>query len=159
MKASMSAKHRPAWCVGIPAALTLTVLAALSPLPAIASDTAAGVLPNDIASAPCSTLTQADSPLSLARAVDLALCHNSQIRASWAVIREQAAAVGEAKAAYWPAMSVTVAELNDRTGYPTSSLPASNRTGDFVYSSFVWRLFDFGGRGANRRAAQARLEA
>lgn len=111
-----------------------------------------------LAGAPCPSSIDATLPLSLARAVDLALCHNAQIRDSWAVIREQAASLGEAKAAYWPTLSATATELNDRTGYPGSSAPASTRTGDTLYSVFDWRLFDFGGRDANRRSAQAQLE-
>jgi outer membrane protein len=108
---------------------------------------------------PCPLILQDKTVLSLARAVDLALCNNAKIRASWAVIREQAAIVGEAKAAYWPTVNATAAELHDRTTYPGSSVPSTARTGDELYGAADWRLFDFGGRGANRRAAQAQLEA
>ncbi len=112
-----------------------------------------------LAGAPCPSSIDQSTALSLAQAVDLALCHNAQIRESWAVIREQAAALGEATAAYWPTLSANVTELNDRTGYPGSSAPSSAQTGDTVYASFDWRLFDFGGRDANRRSARAQLEA
>jgi hypothetical protein len=81
-------------------------------------------------------------PLSLAQAVDLALCNNAQIRISWAKIREQAAAVGEAKAAYWPTLSVALSELKEDTSYPGSKLPAVSQTEHTVYGSLDWRLFD-----------------
>jgi outer membrane protein len=117
------------------------------------------VLPGDTDTIACPTTFDRTSPLSLAGAIDLALCNNAQIRVAWAVIREQAAAVGEAKAAYWPTMSVELSELKDNTGYPGSPLPAADQTEHTVYASFDWRLFDFGGRAASRRAAEATLEA
>lgn len=109
--------------------------------------------------ASCARTLDPDSAPSLAQAVDLALCNNEQIRASWAIIREQAAAVGQAKAAYWPSLTGTLSELRDRTSYPGSDTPTTQQTGHTIYASFDWRLFDFGGRSANKRAADAALEA
>jgi outer membrane protein len=97
--------------------------------------------------------------LSLGEAVDLALCNNAQIRVAWASIRVQAAAVGEARAAYWPSLSVVGTELNERTSYPGSQAPSSDRTEPTVFGSLTWHLFDFGGRAATRHAAQGLLAA
>jgi outer membrane protein len=107
----------------------------------------------------CPTTLDADTPLSLSRAVDLALCNNAQVRFAWAGIRERAAAVGAARASYWPQLSVSASELNERTGYPGSAVPATNTTGKTVFASFDWRLFDFGGRSSRYRAARSLLQA
>ncbi len=95
------------------------------------------MLPGDSVGEPCPLSSDPGTPLSLARAVDLALCHNAQIRDSWAMIRQQAAALGIARAAYWPTLSVNASELNDRDGYPDSKEPATVRTGDSVYAALA----------------------
>jgi outer membrane protein len=115
--------------------------------------------PSDIGVGPCPTALEAGSLLSLARAVDLALCDNAQVRIAWASIRERAAAVGVARASYWPDLSVNASELNERAGYPGSAEAATNTTGKTVYGSLDWRLFDFGGRSSRYRAAESLLEA
>ena len=97
--------------------------------------------------------------LSLEQAIDSALCHNAHIRAAWENIRAASAAVGVADSAFLPTLSANLGELNDRTGYPNSTLPGSESTGHTIYASFDWRLFDFGGRLASRRAAKSLLEA
>ena len=107
----------------------------------------------------CSASWDRNAPLSLSKAVDLALCNNAQIRASWAIIREQAAAVGEAKSAYWPTLSLSVGELKEYLGYPGSRVPATAESDYTIYSTLDWRLFDFGARDAGRRVAQANLNA
>lgn len=126
---------------------------------AVAETVSEGELSGEVDRAGCPVSAKIDQPLFLVDAVDLALCNNPQIRASWAVIRQQAAVVGEARAAYWPTLSATAGELRDRTSYPGTSEPATARTGELIYGAFDWRLFDFGTRGANHRAAQAQLVA
>lgn len=119
-----------------------------------------GNLPGDSAAISCPTVgVEAGSPLLLAKAVDLALCNNPRVRAAWESIRIQAAEVGRAKAAYWPSVAANVSELGDRTGYPGTSIPTTTRSDATVYGSLTWRLFDFGGRAATRRAAEALLAA
>lgn len=107
----------------------------------------------------CPTHIDARHPLSLAQAIDVALCNNADIRMAWANIRVQAAAVGGARSAYWPGLSVSASELNERAGYPGSPAPATNTTGKTVYGSIDWRLFDFGGRSARYHAAESLLDA
>lgn len=99
------------------------------------------------------------SPLSLAAAVDLALCNNAQVRIAWANIRVQAAVVGIARAAYWPTLTATASELHERTEYPSAPTPATQTTGTTVFGSLAWRLFDFGGRSARYKAAKSVLES
>jgi outer membrane protein len=119
-----------------------------------------GVLPGDADAVSCPAAgLEIPGPLQLARAIDIALCNNAQIRDAWVNIRVQAAALGQAKAAYWPTVSANVSELTDRTAYPDSDIPTTNRTEGTVYASLTWRLFDFGGRAASKRAAVALLEA
>ena len=119
-----------------------------------------GTLPGDSAAVSCPTVgIEAGAPLLLAKAVDIALCNNPRVRAAWENIRIQAADVGRAKAAYWPWLSANVSELGDRTSYPGTSIPTTTRSDATVYGSLTWRLFDFGGRAATKRAAEAMLAA
>ena len=119
-----------------------------------------GRLPGDTGAVSCPTAgLDGATPLVLAKAVDIALCNNAQIRDAWINIRIQAAALGQAKAAYWPTLSANVTELGDRTAYPGTDNPTTTRAEATVYGTFGWRLFDFGGRAALKRAAESVLEA
>lgn len=105
--------------------------------------------------------------LTLTQAVDLALCRNPLLQGTWAAIKVQAEAVGEARAAYLPTATMTASHLRDRThfsgsgqdGGQDSTSTTNSLLNDQYSASVVWRLFDFGGRDANRRAADAQLEA
>jgi len=116
-------------------------------------------LPGDAASIQCSTSNDLASPLALSEAVDLALCNNPQIKASWAAIKVQAGAVGEARAAYLPTMSATANRLRTRTAYSNIALASTSVDGNTVYGALSWRLFDFGTREANRQSANSLLVA
>jgi outer membrane protein len=118
-----------------------------------------GALAGESEKANCPLALDPSTPLSLVKAVDLALCNNTQVRAAWANIRVRSAALGEARAADWPTLSVSVSELNDRTTYPGTSATSTDTTGTLVVGTFDWRLFDFGGRSATRHAAEAFLNA
>jgi outer membrane protein len=102
----------------------------------------------------------AAKPLALVDAVDLALCRNPQVQSAWASIKVQAAAVGEARAAYLPTITVGKTRLKDTTIYPESQFAVnSEKLGNTQFTTISWRLLDFGGRGANRRSANSLLEA
>lgn len=116
------------------------------------------VLPGDSSPAPCTALEDGGA-LTLAQAVDLALCNNPQVQSAWAGIKQQAAALGEAKAAYWPTASLSASRVNDHTGYPDSELASMSVRSNTLYGNLSWRLWDFGGREANRRSAAALLDA
>jgi outer membrane protein len=123
-------------------------------------DSYPGILPGDPNPVSCPTIGfESTAPLLLAKAIDLALCNNAQIRDAWVNIRVQSAALGQAKAAYWPTLSASVAELADRTAYPDTDFPTTTRTEATVYGSLAWRLFDFGGRASSKREAEALLES
>lgn len=119
------------------------------------------ILPGDIEPFGCNDAGEMlAEPLTLARAVDLALCHNPQVQSAWASIKVQAAQVGEARAAYLPNIVAGVSRQKDKTRYPETGFEVRREsTNDAGYATLTWRLFDFGGRSANRRAANAWLAA
>jgi outer membrane protein len=126
------------------------------------------VLPGDIEAFSCSQVNiskPSDSkitviyPLSLSEAVDLALCNNPQVKSAWVGIKIQAAALGEASAAYLPTLTVSMSRQSDRTRYPEAESSNSFLKRNTTYQNLSLRLFDFGGRAANRQSANALLSA
>jgi outer membrane protein len=115
------------------------------------------VLAGDDTPVVCPPQVDLAQPLVLADAVDLALCHNPQVRVAWAAIKIQAGALGEARAAYLPTLTGTMSRLKTRTRYPESPSADTAVTGNTAYAGLGWRLFDFGGRAANLDAAQQTL--
>jgi len=108
----------------------------------------------------CARAVDFTQPLALTDAVDTALCNNPQIRATWAEIKVQSGVVGEARAAYLPTITGSVSRLKDTTTYSSDShQPSSTSIGNQFYGTLNWRLFDFGGRSANREAANEMLLA
>ncbi len=116
------------------------------------------VLPGDTVPVTCSVDRDFRAPLTLETAVDAALCNNPRIKSTWAAIKVQAGAVGEARAAYLPTVSGTVTGMHSSTRY-VSSNSSSTTDGFTLYGAANWRLLDFGGRGANRMAADQLLTA
>jgi outer membrane protein TolC len=100
-------------------------------------------------------------PLSIAAAVDLALCRNPSTRSAWASAREQAAALGQAESAWLPTAGATASESRtygehaDATGDLVSS-PQNARDAALTLS---WTLYDFGGRGGRIKSANRLLDA
>ncbi|CAG9932451.1 TolC family protein [Candidatus Nitrotoga arctica] len=117
------------------------------------------LLPGDSQPVPCPISKNFSSPLALAEAVDLALCSNPQIKAVWAAIKVQAGALGEARAAYLPTLPGTTSLLKTHTSNPGLNLPATTTNGYAISGTLAWRLFDFGGREANRESANSLLVA
>jgi outer membrane protein len=117
------------------------------------------ILPGDTAPIPCSVRKDFSAPLTLNEAVDLALCNNSQIRIAWTNIKIQAGAVGEARAAYLPALTGSLSRVNDRLRFSDSRQPSGTINRNTAQGSLTWRLFDFGGRAANHQAAENLLAA
>jgi outer membrane protein len=109
--------------------------------------------------APCPSTYDTGVPLTLPAAVDLALCRNAQVHGAWAGIRLQAAGVGEARAAYLPTLNAGLSRVHDRTAYPGAGTPSGSLASNTGSLSLSWRLFDFGGRAAGQRSAQAMLDA
>ena len=97
--------------------------------------------------------------LALGEVVDIALCNNPQLSGTWAAIKVQAAAVGEARAAYWPTVNGSIARLYNRTRFPDTPAANTAQYGSTGYAGLTWHLFDFGGRAANQESANQLLSA
>ncbi len=121
--------------------------------------TIGATLPGDTAPVSCTGNIDVTQALALGEAVDLALCNNAQVKVAWAAIKIQAAALGEAHAPYWPTISSSLSGLNSRTVTSGLAASTSSNTGRTMYGNFNWRLFDFGGRAANKEAAAQLLFA
>jgi outer membrane protein len=100
-------------------------------------------------------------PLSFPTAVDYALCRNPTTRGAWAAAREQAAAVGVAKSALYPSLSVTgsgtrsTGQQFDVTGNPINGW---QNTADATIN-LNWTLYDFGGRSGRIASARSLFDA
>lgn len=130
------------------------------PLLAVPNELTSGVvLPGDGQPAPCPAVKDFATPLALTEAVDLALCNNAQVKAAWANIKVQAAATGVARAAYFPTLAGSLSHREDRTSFPDSTIKTRTIDSSPINGAFTWRLFDFGGRGANHDAAVQSLAA
>jgi len=107
----------------------------------------------------CPASSNLQQALGLSDVIDIALCHNPKIKQAWAGIKIQASTVGQARASYLPKINATYSPQQTQSNYPEYSAANSNTTGHMSYASFTWRLFDFGGRDANRISANLLLEA
>ena len=120
-------------------------------------------LPGDHNALMCTSLSydplKPAQPLSLATAVDMALCHNPQVKAAWAAIKIQAGALGEAKSAYVPTINATLSSVSTDTRYPDGQNDPVHNDGRSKYLNFTWRLFDFGTRSANLELSNHLLTA
>jgi outer membrane protein len=116
------------------------------------------VLP-DGAAIDCPANVDLTKALALDDVIDLALCNNPQIKQAWAEIKIQAGAAGEAKSAYLPTAYATYNPQQTQVNYP--QLPNANNitNGHTAYANATWRLFDFGGRAANRASSNLLLSA
>ncbi|MEX4004623.1 TolC family protein [Paraburkholderia sp. EG285A] len=117
------------------------------------------ILQSETPAVTCPAAIDLARPLTLAGAVDIGLCNNPQIGASFAAIKAQAAAVGEARASYLPTLSADVSPLRTRTQYPDSPISSSTANGHTLSAGVAWRMFDFGARAASGEAANRSLQA
>lgn len=91
--------------------------------------------------------------LSLIALSDLALRNNPQTRVAWDQVKADAAALGIARAAYWPQIDASVSVQHIQSLSNTgSSGPAQTRYGPAISLSYL--LWDFGTRAGRRRSAQ-----
>ena len=115
-------------------------LAAVPPLAGVRATETAPCQPADLG-----------KPLSLADAVDVALCNNPQTRQAWASARAQAAQPGVAQAAYLPAVSASVSASRLRNEASRGGDPYSQRS---LGTDLSYVLFDFGVRSAGLENAR-----
>jgi outer membrane protein TolC len=99
--------------------------------------------------------------LTLATAVDLALCGNPTTRSSWAAARQAAAALGSAESAWLPSASATGAEIRTYGDYvnATGNIHSGPENTRDAALDLSWTLYDFGGRGGRVRSARGLLDA
>ena len=116
-------------------------------------------LPGDDTSIQCNFNIEPNGILTLAKAIDITLCKNPQIKTEWTNIKIQAAAKGEASSAYLPTLSASVSKMHDETYYPGSQTPSTLNQSTGLYANLNWRIFDFGERKANYQAADALLQS
>ena len=92
--------------------------------------------------------------LTLARAVERALCANPATRSAWLTARLRAAELGQAQRAYLPdiALGGNLARNGD------DAFPNDRTAWNFGLDA-PYLLYDFGGRGARRDAAESLLAA
>jgi outer membrane protein TolC len=95
-----------------------------------------------------------EGELTLARAVERALCANPATRTAWLAARLRAAELGQAQSAYLPELSLggSLARSGD------SVLPNDHSAWAYGLEA-QYLLYDFGGRAARRDAAEALLAA
>ncbi|CAB3802827.1 Outer membrane protein TolC [Paraburkholderia caffeinitolerans] len=102
-------------------------------------------------------------PLTLAEAVQRALCSNPRTREAWADVKAQAAGVGVARAAYLPTLTGNAQIVRDDSSTDVSGHPQlGSDSRSSVHSESVslsWTLYDFGARSAALRNANALLAA
>lgn len=101
----------------------------------------------------CEATTVAGT-LTLARAVERALCANPATRSAWLTARLRAAELGQAQSAYLP--DISISSRLARNG--DDALPEDSSAWQFGLDA-QYLLFDFGGRAARSDAAEALLAA
>lgn len=106
----------------------------------------------------CAEPSEGAPPLSLADALALALCRHPQLAQAQAEIEAQAAALGEARAAFWPRLQASVSRQSTTT-LSTRSGQSVDQASTARSLALNWRLFDFGTRAGARDGAQRLLAA
>lgn len=101
---------------------------------------------------------QPSGPVTLRDALDRALCNDPHVRSAWLDIKEKAAELGQAKAAWLPTVTADYQVLRDNSVtdvHDHPNLSSANRsfvqTVDATVNLVIW---DFGSRSAASRAAR-----
>ncbi|SFN34117.1 outer membrane protein [Formivibrio citricus] len=97
--------------------------------------------------------------LSLADAVNRALCSHPQTRSSWAAAQAQAAQLGVARAAQLPTLSANLSADRQYQGGFASNQSNTTSTGFSAGASLSYLLYDFGSRDAKEESARQVLNA
>jgi len=108
-----------------------------------------------LASQPVCDAPKIESPLTLADAIQQTMCNNPQTRQWWATVSNQQAQLREANAAYWPQLN---AQYQGTKSWSQSSGVSIESTPQSATLSASYLLYDFGGRDAAARLAEAQLQ-
>lgn len=115
------------------------------------------VLPSpaaDLRPAAACNLGALSGPITLAHAVERALCANPATRSAWLASRLRAAELGQADSAYLPEVSI-----NGSLAREGDSVLPNDYTAWQIGLEAQYLLYDFGGRAARRAAAESLLAA
>ena len=102
-------------------------------------------------------LGTADQPLTLERAVSLALCTSPRARTAWAGLAAQRAQLGQARAGLLPTVNMAASRTRDRQ--ETGVAPVTTVQTNGTNLTMNWLLFDFGTRRASITQAEQNLQA
>lgn len=107
----------------------------------------------------CENLPAPGKPWTLSDVVNRALCENPQTRETWANARQQAALLGQAKAAYLPSADLSATQSRSRVILDKGIVqsPAQNQFNPALTLNYL--LFDFGARSAAVDSVTQRLLA
>ena len=100
-------------------------------------------------------------PLSFPTAVDYALCRNPTTRGAWAAAREQAAALGVARSAWYPSISGTGsgARISGKHINSSGSHVDGWQNSTDATIALNWTLYDFGARTGRIASARSLFDA
>jgi outer membrane protein len=116
-------------------------------------------LPGDKTPIPAAAQKAVSQPLTLAEAVDLALSNNHKVKGAWAEIKSQAGILGQVYATYLPSINGSTSWTQDNIHYSDPRFASTDTNRYTAQASASWRVLDFGGRAANRSAAENQLAA
>lgn len=110
------------------------------------------------------TLSTVQSNLTLEAAIDVAICHNAQLRTARLRIDAQAAQLGQARSTYLPTIGLGANKLRqtttqDSSGFDFQQSETTRQDGYTFSANLNWLLLDGGGRAANNRSADYLLDA
>jgi outer membrane protein len=128
----------------------LILAACLSAAPAAAQDQLAY-----LSGQPDCVKPDLSAPLTLADAIQQAFCQNPQTRQWWMSVLSQRAQLREAEAAYWPQVS---AQYQAGKDWSQGSGASTDTTPQSAGLSASYLLYDFGGREAAAKLAEAQLQ-
>ena len=118
---------------------------------------------SDVNQLGCNPKAHPSGTVSLTAAIEFALCNNPQTQRDWAYAKAQAAAIGVAKSAYLPTLSVSGTSMHEKSSTRVDADPFYNNDIDSslrtsrVDLNLV--LYDFGLRSANLENARQLLAA
>lgn len=99
--------------------------------------------------------------LTLAAAVNLALCRSPATKSAWATAHQQAAALGSTESAWLPSITASGGESREVGSHVdvTGNIVSERQDTSDALVQLSWTLYDFGGREGHIRSARHLLDA